>query len=300
MDHRLSRPASGGALLYLKLVMTAIFWGGTFVAGRIIAREAAPFSAAFLRFLIASAILATVVVRTHRSIPLPTGKQFFSLLVLGLTGVFAYNYCFFSGLRMIPANRASLIIATNPAFIALASTLVYGERLRLMNGMGILSSVCGAALVVSRGDPALLAANFGWGELFILGCVASWVTYSLIGKSVMRALSPLLAVTYACFLGMGALLVPAVLEGLAKSAPHYSGAVWGSIFYLGLFGSAIGFIWYYEGVQAIGPSRAGVFINFVPLSAILLAYLLLHEPIDISLAIGACLIIAGVTLTNRP
>ncbi|NTW37942.1 MAG: DMT family transporter [Syntrophobacteraceae bacterium] len=201
---------------------------------------------------------------------------------------------------MIPAKRESLIIAPNPAFIALASTLVYGERLRLMNGMGILASVCGAALVVSRGDPALLAANFGWGELFILGCVASWVTYSLIGKSVMQALSPLLAVTYACVLGMGALLVPALSEGLATSAPHYSGAVWGSIFYLGLFGSAIGFIWYYEGVQAIGPSRAGVFINFVPLSAILLAYLLLQEPIDVSLAIGACLIIAGVTLTNRP
>jgi drug/metabolite transporter (DMT)-like permease len=296
----MDRRSSGGALLYLKLVMTAIFWGGTFVAGRIIAREAAPFSAAFLRFLIASAILAAVVARAHRSIPLPTGKQFFSLLILGLTGVFAYNYCFFSGLRLIPANRASLIIATNPAFIALASTLVCGERLRLTNGMGILASVCGAALVVSRGDPALLAANFGWGELFILGCVASWVTYSLIGKSVMRALSPLLAVTYACVLGMGALLIPALSEGLATFAPHYSGAVWGSIFYLGLFGSAIGFIWYYEGVQAIGPSRAGVFINFVPLSAILLAYLLLQEPIDISLAIGACLIIAGVTLTNRP
>lgn len=300
MDRQPFKPAPSEAILYLKLVLTAIFWGGTFVAGRIIAQEAAPFSAAFLRFLVASAILAAFVVRKHRSIPLPARKQLFSVLLLGLTGVFAYNYCFFSGLKMIPANRASLIIATNPAFIALVSTLVYGERLRLGNGMGILASVCGAALVVSRGDPALLASSFGRGELFILGCVASWVTYSLIGKSVMRDLTPLLAVTYACVLGMAALLIPALSEGLATSVLHYSGAVWGSIFYLGLFGSAIGFIWYYEGVQAIGPSRAGVFINLVPLSSILLAYFLLHEPIDVSLAIGACLIIAGVTLTNRP
>lgn len=287
------------ALLYLRLFMTAAFWGGTFVAGRIIAREVPPFSAAFLRFLVASLVLAAFVVWTHGTLPLPEGKQVIPILILGLTGVLAYNYCFFSGLKTIPANRASLIIATNPAFIALASTIIFGERLRPINGVGILASVCGAAFVVSKGDTALLMAGFGQGELFIIGCVVSWAAYSLVGKSVMRALSPLLAVTYACILGTALLLVPALSEGLLTSTPPYSRATWTAIVYLGVFGSAIGFIWYYEGVRAIGPSRAGVFISFVPLTSILLAYVLLDEPIDVSLALGASMVITGVVLTSR-
>lgn len=299
MSVRGSLSHSGDALLYAKLFMTAVFWGGTFVAGRIAAQEARPFSAAFLRFLVASLVLAAFVARTRRSIPLPGRSQFAPLVALGLTGVFAYNFCFFSGLKLIPANRASLIIATNPAFLALFSALIYGERIRFLNGLGILVSMCGAMLVVSRGDLSLIRTSFGLGELFILGCVASWVTYSLVGKSVLRTLDPLLSVTHACALGAAALLVPALSEDLATSVFHYSGAVWGSIAYLGLFGSAIGFIWYYEGIQAIGPSRAGVFINFVPLSAMVLAYWFLHEPVDLSLGIGACLVVGGVTLTNR-
>ncbi len=293
-------PRVGSALIHAKLTLTAVFWGGTFIAGRIAAREAPPFCAAFLRFLVASLVLGALVVRTRRSFPLPRPSQFLPLLILGLTGVFAYNVCFFSGLKLIPANRASLIIATNPAFLTLFSALIYGERIRLIHGLGILASMGGAALVVSRGELGLLGMSLGRGELFIFGCVASWVTYSLVGKRVVRSLSPLLAVTYACLLGSAALLFPALSEGLTSSVLDYSAAVWGSILYLGIFGSAIGFIWYYEGIQAIGPSRAGVFINFVPLSAVVLAYLFLHEPLDLSLGIGACLVVGGVTLTNRP
>lgn len=290
---------SDRALLYLRLFMTAAFWGGTFVAGRMIAREVPPFSAAFLRFLAASLVLAAFVYWSHGTLPLPRGKQIIATAILGLTGALAYNYCFFSGLKTIPANRASLIIATNPAFIALASMIIFGERLRPINGVGILASVCGAALVVSKGDTTLLLAGFGQGELFIIGCVVSWAAYSLVGKTVMRALSPLLAVTYACLFGTAFLLVPALSEGLLTPTPPYSMASWTAIIYLGVFGSAIGFIWYYEGVRAIGPSRAGVFINFVPLTSILLAYVLLDEPIDVSLALGASMVITGVVLTSR-
>jgi drug/metabolite transporter (DMT)-like permease len=69
---------------------------------------------------------------------------------------------------------------------------------------------------------------------------------------------------------------------------------------LGFFGTALGFQWYYEGIRAIGPSRAGVFINLVPVSAMSLSYLLLDEKLSPSLLAGAILVLAGVYLTNRP
>ena len=68
------------------------------------------------------------------------------------------------------------------------------------------------------------------------------------------------------------------------------------IAYLAVFGTVLGFVWFYEGVRALGATRAGIFINVVPISAVILAYLLLHEPVTWSLAAGAVLVLSGVYL----
>lgn len=289
------------AWLYLKLVLTGIFWGGTFVAGRIVATEAGPFSAAFLRFLVASMILVGFLYRNENGLPRLQRRQLGPVLLLGLSGVFFYNYFFFSGLESISAGRASLIIATNPVFIALMASVFFREPLHPLKLLGIFISVTGAIVVISKGQLSIIeSGQIGRGEFFIFGCVASWVTYSLIGKVAMRELSPFAAVTYSCVIGMVCLAVPAFHEGLLRDMMAYSGRVWLSLVYLGLFGSAIGFIWYYQGIRVIGPSRAGVFINVVPVSALLLAFLILGESIDASLIGGALLVGTGVYLTNRP
>jgi drug/metabolite transporter (DMT)-like permease len=293
--------AENRALLYLKLVLTAVFWGGTFIAGRIVAREAGPFSAAFLRFLVASFILLVFVLRTHGALPGLDRKLIFPVSMLGLTGVFAYNALFFSGLKTVTASRASLIITSNPAFIALFAALLFHERLTLVKTLGIALSISGAMIVIAKGNPLqILQGGLGLGELTMFGCVMSWVAYSLIGKVALARLSPLISVTWACVIG-GLLLLPfALFEGLTSTVASYSPAAWTSIIYLGLFGTSLGFIWYYEGIRTIGPSRAGVFINLVPICAVILAFLMLDEAIDGSIILGALLVFSGVYLTNRP
>ena len=81
-------------------------------------------------------------------------------------------------------------------------------------------------------------------------------------------------------------------------APAYSWGAWCNLAYLGWFGTVLGFVWYYEGIRKIGPSRASLFINFVPISAICLAHFILGEPLSWSLVIGGVLVIAGVSLNN--
>jgi drug/metabolite transporter (DMT)-like permease len=141
--------------------------------------------------------------------------------------------------------------------------------------------------------------NLGRGELYIFGCVLSWVAYSLVGKMVLNNLPPLIAVTYACIIGAACLFPPAVLEGVTWTWQSFSAKIWLCIFYLGFFGSALGFVWYYEGIRTLGPSRAGVFINIVPVSSIVFAFLILQETLDASLMLGALLVTVGVYLTNR-
>lgn len=288
-------------IIYIKLFLTAVFWGGTFIAGKVLAQNVGPFSASFLRFLTASFFLILITWKIEGRFPAIRKKQIFPMILLGLTGVFAYNVFFFKGLKLIDAGRASIIIANNPIFITLLSWLIFREKLTLLKFAGVLISVTGAVIVISRGDiNGIINGGLGLGEFFIFCCVASWICYSLIGKTVMTDLSPLASVTYSAIIGTACLFIPAIFEGMLSDMRHYMISEWISIFYLGIFGTVLGFVWYYEGIKKIGPTRASLFINFVPITAIILAFLILKEPITLSLFIGTIFVCSGVYLTNRP
>lgn len=285
--------------IYLQLVGTAIFWGGTFIAGRIVSRQMDPFSAAFIRFSIASLILLSVIRWRQGYLPLLRRNQILPVFLLGMTGIFSYNVLFFSGLHTVHAGRASLIIALNPVVISLCSSVIFKEHLTLIKGLGILISFTGAAVAISYGNLLeILNTPLSRGDLMIFGCVMSWVAYSIIGKAVMTGLSPLVSVGYSAAIGALALMFPAAFHGVFQQLGHISILEWGSLFYLGFFGTVLGFFWYYKGINHIGPMKASVFINFVPVSAITLAYLILDEPITWSLVTGVVLVISGVLLTN--
>lgn len=290
---------NSGAATYLKLLMTAFFWGGTFIAGKIAGQEVSPYMAAFLRFAIAAISLALLTKAIEGRLPRVKARQIPLLLLLGGSGVFAYNILFFSGLQRIDAGRASLIIATNPVFISLLSAFFFKERLRPVKALGILVSVSGALVVISHGKPDMIFGGaVGAGELMILGCVASWVCYSITGKAVMKDMSPLAAVFCSSVIGAVMLFFPALMLGSPQAVGAYSPGAWISLAYLGIFGTVLGFLWYYQGIQKIGPMKAGVFINFVPVSALLLSALFLGETITPSLIAGGLLVLGGVFLTN--
>ena len=204
-----ARP-SDNTLVYVKLLLMAVFWGGTFIAGKIAAQRVGPYSAAFLRFAIASIFLSLTALKQEGRFPTLQRHQLFPVFLLGMTGVFAYNVFFFKGLKLIEAGRAAIIIANNPIFIALFSALLFRERLTRLRLAGILVSISGAVLVITRGDWHMIGSGaVGWGELFILCCVASWVTFSLLGKVLLSELSPLASVLYAALCGTLCLALPA-------------------------------------------------------------------------------------------
>ena len=288
-------------IIYIKLFLTAIFWGGTFVAARIVAQHVGPYSASFLRFLTASLFLLVIITLKEGRIPRLERHQVLPAILLGMTGVFAYNVFFFLGMKTIPAGRASLIVATNPIFISLLSAAIFRERLNSAKMKGVFLCLTGATIVISKGDPlSIFTGSVGWGEIYVLGCVASWVAYSLIGKVIMKDFSPLAAVTYSCLIGGAALFIPACMQDLPGLIGSLTPEDWIGIVYLGFFGTVLGFFWYYEGILAIGPSRASVFINFVPVSGVFFGWLILDETVNLSLLAGAVLVMAGVYLTNRP
>ncbi len=286
-------------MTYISLIATMLFWGGTFIAGRILAGSVPPASAAFFRFAIASITLLLLTRLIDGKFIIPPRRIWFHLLILGLTGIFSYNMFFFTGLQYIEAGRASLIIALNPLAITLLGTLFFREQLTARQFIGILISLIGALLVITNGHPSqIFSGTFGIGELSIIGCVVSWAIYSLVGRMVLRHLSPLASVFYSSCIGTLLLFIPAFFQGDIFSALSYRTVDWMSLLFLGLLGTAAGFTLYYAAIKKIGSTRSGVFINLVPLFSIILSWLFLEESIKIQVLSGGVLILGGVTMTN--
>lgn len=285
---------------YLYLAMAAVFWGGTFVAGRQLAPLLDPHASAFLRFVLASVLLLGWLYWRLRRFPRVSLRQLLALAILGASGVVAYNLMFFAGLQSVEAGRASLIIAANPVLIAVASHWLFGERLGTVRVVGVALCVGGAMLVIGRGDlSALFHRGIGAGEWYLLGCVISWVVYTLIGKRVLHGMSPLLAVSYSSVLGTFMLSVILLGRGGVQVAALDDPWVWGYIGYLAVFGTVLAFVWFYKGVHAIGAARASQFINLVPVSGVFLGAWLLDEPLTWSLLFGGGMVLFGLWLTNR-
>lgn len=283
--------------LYIKLVLVTLFWGGTFLTGQITSKAISPVLGAFGRFATASIFLALVLTLRMKKWPRPDAKQVLLIIGAAATGIVSYNLLFFSGLKLIETNRASLIIALNPVMIMTLAALLGVEKLNFGRVVGILIALFGVAVVLSREELSGLQAGVGRGELFILGCVLSWGLFTLIGRQLVGELPPLVVITYASIAGSLGLLIPAA--GQLPELLHADWPVWLSVAYLGVFGTGLGFVWYYDGVRDIGPTRAGIFINLVPAWAILLGALFLHEEILPATLIGGAFIVAGVTVTNR-
>lgn len=288
------------------LTAVALLWGGTFISGRHLGNHVPPLLSAFLRFFIASAVLAVylrISSATAPATPKLSSNQLLILLLLGFSGIFCYNLFFFYGLQTISASRASLIVAINPAVIALACTVLFKERLNTMKRTGIAACLAGSIFIILNKDPNLALSNKSvtLGDFLILGCVLSWVTYSIAARGLIKEIGPLRSVTYSIFVGTVLLFIGALASGQLNQSSLLSLRLSDLIhlFYLGAFGSALAYVWYYKGINELGPSTAGVFISLVPVFGVVLGHFLLAEKITASLIGGGLVVVCGVVLCNR-
>jgi drug/metabolite transporter (DMT)-like permease len=282
--------------LYFKLLAVSCIWGGTFIATRVAAQYLEPFAGAFLRFAFASVGLVALMLLRKRAWPRLDRCAWIFHLVLALSGIIGYNFFFFSALKILPASRASLLVALNPVMVLFASSLVFGEKLRWMQVLGGLVALFGAVFVIARGALGSLFDHFGLGEALALGCPATWAVYTLVSRQISVAQTPLVTTTLVCLIGTVGLFPLALRDGLPLGALPIS--VWAALVYLGLMGTVLGFIWYTEGIRTIGTTRTAIFNNLVPVFGVLFSVLLLNETVSWAVLVGGLLVVFGVAVIN--
>lgn len=285
------------------LLGMALMWGASWPAGRVLALAMPPLAGSAWRFSIAIVLLLAWLRWRHGRWPSLSRRQWAGLALAGAVGVFGYSAFFMLALQRVEASRAAVVVTTNPVLTTLLAAWLFKERFNALVGAGLALAVAGAVTVLTRGEPSrLLQGGVGAGEWLLLGCVASWSAYSLMGKRLMAGIDPLTAATVSAAIG-GVLLWAAALafEGPAAvrgSIASLDAAGWAALLFLAVGATVLSYAWFYRGIAVLGAGAATSYISLVPVFGVASSVLLLGEPVDASLALGGVLALAGVVIAN--
>lgn len=290
------RPRSAVALSYGALALVMLFWSGNFIVGRAVNGVIPPFTLAFVRWAGAALLVLPFAYRhivADRAALLAGWK---AVLLLGLTGVAAFNAFIYSGLRHTTATNALLLDAGIPAFVLLCNWLVFRLRATGMQVAGVALSMAGVGLIVLRGDPlAILSLGFNIGDILVLCGVVSWAVYTSLLRLQPRC-HPLSFLLATFLIGMAAMAPLAAIEQLSGPAIPLSWGVAGAFAYVAVLPSLVAYMLYNAAVRDLGAARAGQTINLMPLFGALLAAGLLGEALHGYHLAGMALILAGIVV----
>ena len=288
---------------YAMLIIAMAFWGGSWVSAKLTVAIAPPMTIGFFRFFVASILFLVLLLITE-----PESRRFFKrenlklLFLVGATGIFGYGILFLTGMRFTTAAQGSIIAGFNPATVSLVAHIVHKERLsKKWQYSGFILSFAGIIFVV--GIQAIIDFHLEYfiGDLTILCAMIAWGIYSSVGKEAMKTMTPLEmntggAIIGSMLFGIGALheqvwTLPALVE------PFF----WVNILYLGACVTVVGFLFYFISIKELGATRAGGFINLVPVFGTLFSAIVIpQEPIYWTFIIGLILVVIGITIINYP
>ena len=296
----IARHGSLGAALrspVLALTLAALFWAGSFVVGRALRADIDPVVLTFLRWLIALIVLAPFVWREACGALPVVLRQWRLLAALGATGIALFHPMVFVALQNTSATNALLVLSLAPAAILIGGTLTGGERPTRRQLGGVLVSMMGAAVLITRGDLDLLRSA-GAGDLWMLAAVVIWAAYSLLLRRRPAELSQTMTLVASIAFALPMLLATALLA--APSAPiTCSVPVLLGVAYIAIFGSVIGFRFWAFGVGELGPARAGQFVHLMPVFGAVLSFAFLGEPLTFAQVAGAAFVLGGIVLIER-
>ncbi|MGJ9381595.1 DMT family transporter [Salipaludibacillus sp. CF4.18] len=287
-------------LIYIMLALATSSWGSAFIAGSIATQDLSPIVVAFFRFFFAAVILIPIMIFLDKGGRRPKGSEWFLMALLGLTGIALYNIAFFIATRDAPVVKSSLFIAANPVLITILSGLFLKEKIKGRNIAGLMIAISGAFIIITEGNVGkIIAQGFAPIDLILLLAVICWALYSVLGKVALQRFSSITSTTYAVVLGTLMLLPLAVFDSSFSTLGEASLLTWTSIIHMSIIVSVVSFIMYYQGIKMIGAAKASIFINLMPLSAIILAVVFLDEVFLPIHMVGALLVLTGVTIGTR-
>jgi drug/metabolite transporter (DMT)-like permease len=284
---------------YFLLILTTLFWSGNFVLSRGMHADIPPFSLSFWRWAVALLILLSFGIRhlwVQRQIAL---KHFRFITIQGLLGVAAFNSLIYMAIQTTTAINAVLVNSCIPVLIAVFSWILYREMMSPRQWLGVLVSLCGVLLIITRGEMAhLLAMRFNRGDLLVFAAALFWALYSANLKKYPQELHPFAYLSGIVISGLVGILPFYLMEVYSGKVIILNGAAVVTILYVAIFASILAFIFWNAAVRRIGANKAGPFIHLMPVFSTILAVFFLGETLHMYHLLGILLIFSGILLTT--
>jgi len=293
--------ASSRLAAFLLLAAANLLWSGNWIAGRALRDAFDPVTLNFWRWVVAAATLAPFALPRMRGRWGELRRHAGILLALAFTGVALFQSLVYLGLRSTPAVNAVLLNSSFPMFMLACSWVIERERASLRQIVGMLVSLAGILVILSRGSPrALLELQWNAGDAWILAAMPIWGVYSVLLKRRPPGLGGL---ELLFVISLAGLLMLAPLTALLAlhhpmQWPGASGAL--GVLYMGIAASVVAYICWNRGVAAVGANAAGFTVHLLPAFGTILAMLLLGETFAAFHAAGIATILAGVLLATWP
>ena len=284
---------------YLLLTLTMLMWGGNAVASRLAVGEVSPMTFTFLRWTIPVAILGVALREQLLEHRLVLVERWPLILLMGTLGLTVFNALMYVAAHHTSAVNITILQGSMPVLVLVGALLFYGTRIHGRQIIGMAVTLLGALLVATRAELAtLMSFSFNIGDVWMLVACCLYAGYTV----ALRTRPPVPGLVFFAALAGVALLtsVPLMAYEVASGTvtwPTLRG--WLIVLYVGLFPSFVSQVLFMRGVELIGPGRAGLFVNLVPIFGALLAVLILGEPFAVYHAVGLALVLGGIWLTER-
>lgn len=284
---------------YLLLTLATLQWSANTIAGRLAVGEIAPMLLTTLRWLIVSVVLMVVLRRDFREDWVALRARPWLLLLLGSTGYTGFAALLYLAAHYTTAANMAIIQGAMPLFVFSLAFAVRGRPIGLAQAIGMALALFGVVVVATRGDLAVLAAlDFNVGDIFMVLATVCYAVYTvgLESRPVVRALSFFtMAVTAAFVTSVPLAIAEAATVGFAW--PTAKG--WLLTVLIAVFPSFLAQVFFIRGVELIGPGRAGIFINLIPVFGAGMAVAFLGEPFGWYQGAGLVMVMAGIVFAQR-
>lgn len=249
-----------------------------------------------MRFSLAAAVLLVGLRLREGTIRMPRADVL-PILGLGAIGFGIYQILWATALQTIPAGTSAFLIAATPVLTALLAVVAGSDVLTRIKLVGGLVSFAGVAIVVAGGAGLVLDRSL-LGDALTLIAAVCWSIYTAFGAPVLRRHSPLRTTAWAMVGGSIVLFLPGLWQGLGASWAAVEPGAWAGLLYSSLIPAGIANVIVFHGIQLLGPTRITALQFLVPFVAVVIAFVVLGEPIRAAEIAGGLVIIVGVVMTR--
>ena len=288
-------------LAYTLLVLASLCWSGNFIVGKFATLfEIPPLTLNTFRWISVWLILIPFTFKEIYKNLAYIKKNLLAIAFMGVITISTFNSVVYFALNYTQVVNAVLVLAIIPAVTIVLSSLMKVEKSNIFQIFGLILSIIGVGSIISNGDvQRIVSLNFNNGDLWMLVCVLSWALYSTLLKKNKFKLSQFSLIQIMVSVGVLFLIPQYFYEQSIGLELNLNKAFFLILFYVVVFPAIAAYYCWQKGVEIIGPNRATMFIQLMPLFSAIMAIIIFKEKFELYHFVGATFIVSGIYLSNK-